>query len=355
VGVGAIRDILVFCTHGIGDVLLCVPAFRALRRAFPRARVEVLLRGPVQAEVLRGQGLGFAETHMRALRRRPGGLLRAVARWRRRGVDLALSTYNVNAWRAALLALAAGARRRVGFALPRQRVPFSRCLAPSGQHKVQENLRLVEAVAGPCLAEEPSWRVLPDERQWAQRRLAEAGLEGGRRLLALTPGCTPHEAHKRWPAELYAEALGWLDGPEGLDVLLLGGPGEEPLGEAVVRAAPAGVRVTDLIGQLTLRQTAAVMARCGLVLGGDCGLTHVAAALGVPCLVLVGPTRPELTAPRGPRVRVLVSPHSCLRCYGESMRIRRDCASPECMRALSPRRVAEEAGRMLRAAAGVAG
>ena len=61
-------------------------------------------------------------------------------------------------------------------------------------------------------------------------------------------------------------------------------------------------RVVDLTGKLTLAESAAVLARCAVIVGGDCGLTHLGAALGRNVVVLAGPTRPEVMLPFGPSV-----------------------------------------------------
>jgi ADP-heptose:LPS heptosyltransferase len=99
---------------------------------------------------------------------------------------------------------------------------------------------------------------------------------------------------RRWPAERWAAVAGDLAG-EGRRVVLTGGPGEEATCQSVALADEA---ITDLGGQLELRELAWLIGRARLLLSGDTGVAHVATAHGTPSVVLFGPTSPGLWGPR---------------------------------------------------------
>jgi ADP-heptose:LPS heptosyltransferase len=103
---------------------------------------------------------------------------------------------------------------------------------------------------------------------------------------------------KNWPRERFLDVAGTLAGDRHW--LLVEGPAEDP-----VRGAPA---LAVVARELPLRVLGALLARTGLYLGNDSGVTHLAAAAGAKTLALFGPTDPETWAPVGPWVRTLRAP-----------------------------------------------
>jgi ADP-heptose:LPS heptosyltransferase len=115
----------------------------------------------------------------------------------------------------------------------------------------------------------------------------------------LVPGASPGRPGKRWPAERFAALAAGLD----LPVVILGGPGEAPLAQAILREAPGGL---DLTGRTSLAQIGALARRAAFAVGNDTGPTHLLAGAGCPTLALFGDdSDPALCAPRGPAVAVL--------------------------------------------------
>jgi ADP-heptose:LPS heptosyltransferase len=74
--------------------------------------------------------------------------------------------------------------------------------------------------------------------------------------------------------------------------------------------AALGDRAVDLVGNLSLPEAAAVLARCALFVGNDSGLMHLSAAAGAPTLGLFGPSPADHYAPAGPRAAAAVAPGS---------------------------------------------
>jgi heptosyltransferase III len=121
-------------------------------------------------------------------------------------------------------------------------------------------------------------------------------------ILAVAPGAGRPE--KLWPVEQFAALVRQLTAPDGTlagaALMLLGGPGESALA-AQMRLLLPDLPVIDLVDRLDLLSQAACMARASLFVGNDSGLTHVAAALGIPTVSVFGPTDPRQYAPFGPR------------------------------------------------------
>jgi ADP-heptose:LPS heptosyltransferase len=135
--------------------------------------------------------------------------------------------------------------------------------------------------------------------------LAGAGLKPRRRLVVLNPGAGRPD--KRWPLTHYTELARRLVQDAGAHVVVAWGPGEEPAARAIAAGAPAtAAPPTDLTTLPALLRRASVM------VAADTGPLHMAAALGVACVGLYGPTSAERNGPYGTGHRVLVSPDRTL-------------------------------------------
>jgi len=134
---------------------------------------------------------------------------------------------------------------------------------------------------------------------------------------------------KNWPAGHFGE-LARLLGEKGARILVLGSQAALPVGETIRRMAPE--HTENHCGSHTLPELFGVLEQCDLLIANDTGPVHMAAALGRPCLVLFGPTRPGWTGPYGPGHRVLTRDLPCQPCLSRHCR-RGDHA---CLAGLTP-------------------
>ena len=179
----------------------------------------------------------------------------------------------------------------------------------------------------------PQLRVpLGDAAQFRQAN----GLGSGR-AVALAPGSVG--ASKRWT--YYGEAARLL-AEQGLDVWVVGGPGEKAMAQDIV--ASGGPRVRDLTGS-DLRNGILAMAAASLAISNDSGLMHIAAALGTPTMGIFGPTSPYHWAPlNGLAATVQTKTHvPCQPCHRPVCRMN----DHRCMRDIPPSDVVAIAGRVL--------
>jgi len=151
--------------------------------------------------------------------------------------------------------------------------------------------------------------------------------------LVLAPGCKGGEmAAKRWPH--FAALAGQFD-----KVVLVGTP-DDLTGFRGTPVAPFPSHVRSLVGRLSLRQTAAALAAAGAVVANDSGLGHVAAAVGVPTVLLFGPTPVAALGRFPPNVTILHPDVACAPCWFNS-RFAACGARIECLARLNPSRVAD--------------
>jgi ADP-heptose:LPS heptosyltransferase len=161
-----------------------------------------------------------------------------------------------------------------------------------------ERYRSVVARAYPQLAEAPfrPFRPRAEALATAAARRAELGLG---EYVVLAPGA--NTASKRLSVASFA-ALGARLAEAGLTPVILGaGAADQELARDICAQVPAAV---DLTGQGGLAVSAAWVAGARALVGMDSGLAHLGGACGIPTLAVFGPTRPQHSAPSGPRVRV---------------------------------------------------
>lgn len=131
--------------------------------------------------------------------------------------------------------------------------------------------------------------------EWAQRWL-ESRFGSVPELVAIHPGSGGE--CKCWPAERFAELIRILDMP----TLLIEGPADHQQCRRLEELAPEGVPIVRACG-LSVAEVGALLSPCRLYVGNDSGVSHLAAALGVPTVAVFGATNPAVWAPLGPKVR----------------------------------------------------
>ena len=146
----------------------------------------------------------------------------------------------------------------------------------------------------------PRIHISPANRRWAGDFLA-THFSDGRTPVALSAAASL--ALKRWPAERYGALVRWLVEQQQRPVLLFAGEEDETARQ--VLAACGHTAEVLLAEKLHLQRVAALLERCALFVGNDTGLLHIAAAAGVPCIALFGPTVPAIYLPRSVEARAL--------------------------------------------------
>jgi heptosyltransferase-2 len=334
------REILVRGPNWAGDLVMATPGFRALRAAFPAARIRLVVRAGLEPLVAGApwfdEVIPFA-----AWRRGPLAVLREGLALRRRHGGFDLGICLPDSFASALHLRAAGARCLVGYAsdgrgwllhraVDAPRVGGRRAWLPRERHV----LGLVEAAGARPLGTQLELFVTDAEEARANALLAARGVTADAPLVVLAPGAS-YGPSKVWPPERFA-AVGDALARTGAQVVLLGAPDERVLARRV--AAAMARPVADLVGEADLGATKAVIRRARALVCNDAGARHVAVAFGVPCIVLMGPTSLAKTNLNLERVRVLSADVGCRPCYLRSCPI-----DHRCMTRIEPERVLEAA------------
>jgi len=147
----------------------------------------------------------------------------------------------------------------------------------------------------------------------ANTAAAQKYLPGDTPTLAIAPIAARPE--KTWAMENFAMLAGKLTAPDGpcpgWRVAVLGAAEDEAPARVLLDAIPAERRI-GVFGEPDLLTVHEVIKRCRVFIGNDSGLSHLAAAVGVPTLTMFGPTVPAHYAPWGPRAQVIQAPHNAM-------------------------------------------
>jgi heptosyltransferase-2 len=238
------------------------------------------------------------------------------ARWYRRvGVDGAVIL--PPSYSSALGVFLGGVRERCGVSSDGRGALLTASLDEAGRR--DEHLSETYVTLGRMLLERlglpsdheyrrPGVVVMERDREELDGVLRKAGLGGGD-YAVVVPGATFGPA-KSWPREKYRALVKNLSAE--IPVVLGGSRAERDLCEAI---ANGGDPVVNLAGATGLGAFLALLAGARAVIANDSGAPHLAAAMGVPVVVIFGSTSPTWTAPLGPYVRVIRNPVHCSPCF----------------------------------------
>lgn len=270
------RRILVINVSRIGDTLLTTPALRALAVAWPHADLT-FLGHPKRVEVIRH--LPFVAA--------TGKITKIRAPWRGwiggKRIDLAL----VFGFDHALVSYALRvAHRVVAFRQSDARLNarLFRCVEPPAfqtLHAVHGPLLLTRALGIADSSYRLAYSVTADERAWAGATLQKKT----RPLIGLQVASFPTKGYRDWPLEHFEELCARMVARwPAAHLLLFGGSLDQSRNRRLAARFPG--RATVLAGELSLRQSAALMNELDLYVGVDTGPTHIMGALDGPMVAL---------------------------------------------------------------------
>ncbi|MEK7699360.1 MAG: glycosyltransferase family 9 protein [Planctomycetota bacterium] len=158
---------------------------------------------------------------------------------------------------------------------------------------------------------------------FGEKFLNDAAIDSSKVLIAIHPGSGSRQ--KCWPVERFAALMSRLSSNINAQFLVISGPADDKVIEEL--RLKIGNTFT-MVNQLPLPYLAAIVARCRLFIGNDSGVTHLAAATGTPTIAIFGPTDPRMWGPRGEKVKILYKKLPCSPCSPD---IRKNCFPLSCL------------------------
>ncbi len=336
----------------IGDLVMSLTAVRVLKRTYPGAEID-LLAVPSSAKVVANDpAVAQVIAYDPNIWRRP----KALATWqnwrdlftlrrrfRTRHYDLAINLFGQ--W-ASVLTVLSGAQRRLGFS--HENYPGFLTDTVTGQHwaegdhkhEVDYCLELAQAAGATVTVDDrvPHLTVDPQARQQVEQLLQQEGISADTTLIACHVSSNNGQS-KRWPVPYWATLIDRLIREDSVQVVLTGAPDDMPLVTEVLRRTHEHPH--NLAGKTSLTQLAALYQHADLLITGDSGPMHIAAAVGTPLIAIHGPTDPALSGPVSPSATILRSDIWCSPCYNAKGPA--DCRfhTTQCMKNISPAQVYE--------------
>ncbi len=304
------EKILVVCTQYLGDTLLAIPFLRNLRRTHPAATIDVCASPGPRAMLAACPYVDDRISWTRPPRDRRGGLLATATGLAAEAAWLRSRRYTTAyllkpSFSAAALATLAGIPTRVGFRGESTALLTTAIRRRVGRHQVETYLDLLRGQGLPVDdGHNENW-VPPEAAERVARLLA--GLPTGRPRVFLAVRST--DPLKLWPLDRWRSLLRWLVDDHGCEAVLCGGSGDRKAHAELLRSCPPSLaaHIHDFSADVPLADAAALMAEMRLCVGVDTGMVHLAASLGVPAVVIVGPTDPNRWQPWGTQSVVLRS------------------------------------------------
>jgi hypothetical protein len=296
-------EILVLHPGGLGDIILSLPAIAVLRETFPAARFTIAGNIDHIAPIV-----GACVEKAVSLSTLPLHNLYSDELLPLADVQLWKSFDQIISWTGSA---DPGFVRKLKAVHPNARIASWR----PGPQETRHVSRLFVDSLGPRIASggsaiPASISLGPELLHQGMQWLLDHKWNRGVPLATLHPGAGSRI--KRWPLERFVR-LAWHLTREGKrQLLIVEGPAESGLAAQIAKELPE----VDVIRaeSLSLDILAAVIVKSGLFVGNDSGITHLAAALGIPSIALFGPTLPQHWAPLGANMTVLWDPKDCSAC-----------------------------------------
>ena len=308
------RNILVIDFGQLGDVVLSLPALRAVREKFPRSQITVAAGKP-SGEIVRMSGYADATIEIDRVAMRDGfkplsilRILSVVKDVRQRKFDFVIDLHSFSETN--LLGFLSGAQKRL-FARRRGRsLDFLSNFRPRppiettnrARHQVDRYLDVLTPLGVADADRVPRLTTRAVNDREIDRLLSKSKADAGTPLVGLFPGAGSEE--RRWPLERFAQLAEILIHGDRVRPIIFLGPEERHLLSEIKAKFPSEVVVLD---RLTIPQLAAALARLAVFVSNDTGPMHIAAAVGTPVVILLDRRAPDTYIPLTESKRVIYS------------------------------------------------
>jgi heptosyltransferase I len=335
------RKFLVLRLGAVGDVIRTLPAVKALKDYYPASYVAWVVEEPSKA-LLESQP-EIDEVILFPRKRWTDGIRSARRMWRtavevrgfvtdlrRREFDTVLDFHGI--LKSGLISFFSGAPERVGFDRRSSKefnYLFSNVKVRLQDDKVSRNKRNLSLLGGIGLKPDgyrPSLHIPSKDREYIESFFKGLSISAKSPLIAVHPGTSPKTSYKRWMPNQYSQVADRLVRELGASIIFTWGPEELKWVEGIQEE----MKEASILGPKTesLTQLGEVYRRCHLYLGGDTGPMHIASFMGIPAVVIYGPTDPIVNEPLG-QYRKVRKEVGCNPCRNRS------CKELTCLKAVT--------------------
>lgn len=312
------KNILVNALVNLGDVVLTTSAIALLKKAYPEAKITMLVK-PVVREAVENNPVidEVIVFRYKAKENSLGKMWEMVKDLKRRHFDLAISFDRK--LRPALLCWLAGIPTRVGpskvFDDKPSKVTWLYTDVVEIRHDLENTLQaetyqaIVRGFTGQTEHAEPVFaRITPENERTAQELLQRLP-QAEKKIALCVKGTFPL---KTWPKEYFAEVVKQLAARYDAAFFVVGAPNDRDYADEVIQGMEPVV--LNFCGETSLTDLAALIGAADLLVTVDTGATHIAATTGVPMVTMYGCTSPNRWHPINKQARVLTTDEQCCPC-----------------------------------------
>lgn len=314
--------ILVIALSGIGDALMFTPALSLLRKHFPAAQIDALVMYRGAEEIYANNSNLNKIIHFNFLNEGAFKSLKFLFGLRKK-YDASISVYPSNRKEYNLIHFFIGAKKRAGAVyLRKDKSNFGflnnvRVLENDLVHNVQTNIKLCEALIGKKFIEEPALEFSFPEHtdEFAKEFFKESEIENKELVIGFHPGCATLKNHikRRWEPEKFAELGKRLIREYSARILIFGGPEEKELKNKI--HSLIGSDKANVVNPGSLTQSSGIMKRCNVFVTNDSSQMHIAAALGLKVVAIIGPTNEKYIYPWKTDYQIVSLNLDCAPCF----------------------------------------
>lgn len=314
--------ILILALSGIGDALMFTPALKLLRQSLPVAEIDVLVMFKGTKEIYEANPNFNKIIHFDFLKEGAINSLKFILSLRTK-YDITINVYPSNRKEYNVINFLLGAKKKVGVEYLRQNtrnfgwLNNVTVLENDKTHNAQSNIKLIERLLNKKFDEEPAMEIhLSDEhKKFAENYLENKSIKQNDFVVGFHPGCAILKNHikRRWEPEKFAELGKKLINEKNAKVFLFGGPDEEELKSSINNMIDS--ENCFAIKTEKFLQSIALMKRCNVFVTNDSALMHVASALGLKVIAIIGPTNPYYIHPWKTEHKIVSLNLECSPCF----------------------------------------
>jgi len=334
----SLKKIIVVRIDRIGDLALTTPVFKNIKKSIPNCKLSLLANKT-------GCALAHNNPYVddfivydpkQNLCRKTWEIIKL----RFCGFDLAIDLYADYEIKAALITALIGAKKRIGYAYYGRQLFFN-LKSPQlrdNHHFIEISLNLLKSIGIKTEEKDPEIFLAKSERQWA-KQLFESKTNCEKPIIAIHPGA--YYPSQRWLPEYYAEVVNQLEHSDQVDCILLGGPSDLGVVDAV-QSSVNGSICTHVTSDI--RKFSAILSLCQILVCNNSGPLHIAAAVKTPTISFIGPTNKNRWYPVGSIQRVFrIDGLECIGCQEAYCKK----STHDCMRLIEPAQVVRELKKMM--------
>jgi len=337
--------ILVIALSGIGDALIFTPALNLLRKNYPTAKIDALVMYKGAKDIYdRNKNLNKI-IYFNFLKE---GFLKSLSfvLGLRGKYDTTINVYPSNRKEYNIISFLIGAKTKAAVNYLRMNNQnlgwLNNCRIQENDllHNVQTNIKLVEKITNKNLAGQPDleFDLSEDDLYTASKFLNDKKISNNDVVIGFHPGTSVLKNHikRRWEPEKFAELGKKLISVYNCKIIIFGGPDEIELkNEIKSKIASSNVYTTQ---ELNLGQSAGVMKRCNVFVSNDSSLLHVASALKLKVVGIIGPTSTNYIHPWNTEYKIATLNLDCSPCFLYSpkpLTCKRDDVKFKCIKELN--------------------